>query len=168
MVPVSSRGFFPAELPILFYHEDNMWINGDDNYNGNPIISRIESVGFERIMSNVADSFTKMGLEKTNGTFNGTVHINEVFVSVRWLWLIVPAFSIVTGSIFFVGTMAVNRRAKMPLLKSSALAPFYHGLEKFEENEFMTASVMETAAERAEVQLECSEINGRLMLRPRY
>jgi hypothetical protein len=52
----------------------------------------------------------------------------------------------------------------MPLWKSSALAPFYYGLEEFEGYEFQTSSVMETTAESEDVRLRYSEVNGRYML----
>ncbi|KAJ5819487.1 hypothetical protein N7474_005078 [Penicillium riverlandense] len=132
---------------------------------GHPNLGRIANVGFEKIITNVAASLTKLGLEKTNYSVNGTVHITEVFVSVQWPWLALPALLVLIGTIFVIATIAVNRRSNAPLWKSSALAPLYHGLERFEKDEYMTASIMEKAAERVVVQLQYSAHNGRLMLR---
>lgn len=57
-----------------------------------------------------------------------------------------------------------NQLLIMSLWKSSALAPFYHGLEELEGNELENSSIMETAAEREDVRLRYSEANGRFML----
>lgn len=158
-------GVFPVErVPTTFLFEDNQWANDSDGLISNPLIDRIQNIGFASVMSDVAASFTKMGLEKSNDTDNGTIQTSKVFVSVQWYWSILPAFLVVLGAIFFIGTTATNRKAKMPLWKSSALAPFYHGLEEYEGNEFKTSSIMETTAEREDVRLRYSEANGRFML----
>ncbi|CAG8395938.1 unnamed protein product [Penicillium salamii] len=168
LVTVSS-GFFPIEkYPTIFIFDfmDNQWM-GDDSYNPNPVIDHIKKIGFASLMSDVAASFTQMGLEKSNDTVNGTVQTSKVFVSVQWYWVTLPACLVVVGAIFFIGTTILNRKANMPLWKSSALAPFYHGLEEWEGNEFQSSSIMETAAEREDVRLRYSEANGRLMLQRR-
>ncbi|CAG8941429.1 unnamed protein product [Penicillium salamii] len=127
-------------------------------------IKRCDNIGFENIMSNVAASYTKLQLERTKGTFSGTAHSSEVFVKVRWEWMILPGCLVLAGSCFFIATMVVNRRAKMPLWKSSALATLYHGLEKQEEDELVTAISMQVQAENSKVRLMDSE-DGRLVLR---
>ncbi|CAI7605753.1 unnamed protein product [Penicillium discolor] len=111
-------------------------------------------------MSDIAASFTKLGLDSSTDTVSGTIQVNKVF----WYWLILPAVLVILGAIFFIGTTTTNRKAKMPLWKSSALAPFYHGLEKLEENEFESSSIMETTAEGENVRLGYSEAKGRFML----
>ncbi|CEJ58310.1 hypothetical protein PMG11_06972 [Penicillium brasilianum] len=130
-----------------------------------PFISRIDHLGLEKIMSNVAASLTKLQLEKTNRTFSGTAHSSEVFVKVKWEWMILPGCLVLAGSLFFIATMVVNRTARMPLWKSSALAPLYHGLEKQEGDRLVTAISMEVEAENYKVQLMSSDGDGRLVLR---
>lgn len=163
----SSRGFFPVEItPMTFLFEHNeWWSDGNADEDGTaPTIDRIENIGFPSVMSDIAASFTKLGLEKSNDTVNGTVQASKVFVSVQWPWLTLPAVLVVLGAIFFIGTTATNRKAKMPLWKSSALAPFYHGLEELEGNEFKSSSTMEATAEGENVRLRYSEPKGRFML----
>ncbi|CAG8254869.1 unnamed protein product [Penicillium salamii] len=126
--------------------------------------NRCDNIGFENIMSNVAASFTKLQLEKTKGTFSGTAHSSEVFVKIRWEWMILPGCLVLAGSCFFIATMVVNRKAKMPLWKSSALATLYHGLEKQEEDNLVTAISMQVQAENSKVRLMDSG-DGRLVLR---
>ncbi|CAG8924537.1 unnamed protein product [Penicillium salamii] len=160
-----SNGFFPVEeYPNIFTIDltNHQW--DDWGSNSDPIIDRIKEIGFTSLMSDVAASFTQMGLENSNDTVNGTARTSKVFVSVQWYWVVLPACLVVVGTIFFIGTMILSRKANMPLWKSSALAPFYHGLEESEGNEFQSSSIMETAAEREDVRLRYSEANGRLML----
>ncbi|CAI7653598.1 unnamed protein product [Penicillium bialowiezense] len=165
-VQISSWGFFPVEItPRTFIFEDNHWSDGDlVVFDTNPLINRVRNIGFPSVMSDIAASFTKLVLENSNGTVNGTVQASKVFVSVQWPWLTLPAVLVVLGAMFFIGTTATNRKAKMPLWKSSALAPFYHGLEELEGNEFKSSSTMETTAEGENVRLRYSEAKGRFML----
>ncbi|CAG8143054.1 unnamed protein product [Penicillium salamii] len=165
-LPMFSRSHysFPqaSDTESLNYHSDGSSPNGDRILNY--FTDRCDNIGFENIMSNVAASFTKLQLEKTKGTFSGTAHSSEVFVKVRWEWMILPGCLVLAGSCFFIATMVVNRRAKMPLWKSSALATLYHGLEKQEEDELVTAISMELQAENSKVRLTDSG-DGRLVLR---
>jgi hypothetical protein len=49
----------------------------------------------------------------------------------------------------------------MSVWKSSALAPFYHGLDRVGDDEYLTARIMEKQAESADVRLQHSlDITG--------
>lgn len=128
---------------------------------------RIDNIGFEKIMSSVAASLTKLQLERTTGTFTGTAQSSDVFVKVKWEWLVLPGCLVLAGSLFFIATMAVNQKAKMPLWKSSVLAYLYHGLEKQEEDRLVTAISMQVKAENSKFQLMDSDGDERLILRRR-
>lgn len=124
-------------------------------------------VGFEKTMSNIAASLTQYGLKKSNNSVNGAVHVTKVFVNVRWSWLILPGILLIVGTIFLVITIVAGKRYYAPLWKSSALAPYYHGIENNDENdhhELSTPSAMDKDAETEYVQLKRSENNGRIML----
>ncbi|RHZ55393.1 hypothetical protein CDV55_105242 [Aspergillus turcosus] len=134
-------------------------------YNGiEPNADRIVTIGFEEAMKRIAASLTRLGLKTTNDSFHGTVNTEEVFVSVQWPWLTFPASLVLVGTIFLVITIALNRKNHVPLWKSSALPPFYHGLEKLQNDEYATSSFMEKNAESTKVRLQYSEQHGRLML----
>lgn len=165
-VPFSSQGFFPVESITRFENSTGKWSYGwDTDDEENPLVYRIEEIGFEKMISNIAASYTQTGLEVSTDSVNGTVHSSKVFVSVQWYWLILPTLLMVTGSIFFAVTVLVNRRARIPLWKSSALAPFYHGLEKLGEGNFVSTSAMGKTANGVEVHLRDTEDDERLMLR---
>lgn len=145
---------------------NTIWLNEASN----PLINRITIAGFNRTMANMAASLTKLGLEKTNGTVDGTVYVTKAFVSVRWPWIILPGLLVAIGAIFLVVTIAVTKTSSMPLWKSSALVPYYHGIERLggnedDANEYPTVSTMEKKAEEEYIQLQRSEENGRLVLR---
>ncbi|KAJ5087267.1 hypothetical protein N7456_010883 [Penicillium angulare] len=129
------------------------------------LIDRIGNLGFEKMMSNVAALLTKLQLQKSKKTFSGIASSSEVFVKVKWEWMILPGFLVLAGSLFFVATMTVNRKANMPLWKSSALASLYYGLEKQEENRLVTAISMQVEADKSNVVLLSSDGDGRLVLR---
>ncbi|CAI7569687.1 unnamed protein product [Penicillium bialowiezense] len=123
--------------------------------------------GFEKTIENMAASLTKFGLEGTSQSVDGTVQVTKVFVHVRWPWLILPGCLVVAGSIFLVITIAVSSKNRAPLWKSSALVPYYHGLQGVDDddhNEYRATSAMEKNAEKNDVRLRRSTTNGRLMM----
>lgn len=128
---------------------------------------RIANVGFERTLSNMAASLTKLGLDKSNSGVKGIMFRDEVFVSVQWPWLILPALLVIIGTIFLTVTIVASKKGNTPLWKSSVLALLYHGLDGMETADYMTGREMEKTAEETDVQLQYSECDNRLMLRRR-
>jgi hypothetical protein len=98
------------------------------------------------------------------------VRLTEIYVSVRWLWLVFPSALVALGVVFLGLTMLTNRRRGLRLWKSSILAILFHGLEGFigededEDDRFATASRMDRAARGMEVSLEVVERRKRLVL----
>ena len=145
------------------------WMRSSSYNDPDPSQEQLQRVGLEQTMENIALSLTKLGLEKTNHSVNGTVYVTKVFVSVRWPWIILPGLLVIVGSVFLVITITVTKKSHLPLWKSFVLAAYYHSLERMydendDEDDCMTASSMEKKSERTTVQLEHSEIEGRLML----
>jgi hypothetical protein len=139
----------------------------DEVPNSNPILQQYVRVGFEKFITRMADSLTKLGLETTNHSVIGTAQVPTAFVSVRWLWIILPGVLLVTGAFFLVVNILTSKKSHAPLWKSSALAPFYHGFQEDDEDddELLAASAMEIKSEGDAVRLQRSENNGRLVLR---
>lgn len=146
---------------------DDTMIDGETTFEENGITlnaDRIVTISFEGAMERIAASLTRLGLKTTNDSFHGTVRTEEVFVSVQWAWLAFPASLVLLGTVFLVITIALNRKHHVPLWKSSSLPSIYHGLEKFEDKEYSTTTLMEKNAELIKVLLQYSEQHGRLML----
>lgn len=74
----------------------------------------------------IAASLTNYGLRKSNATVAGRAFTNEIYVHVRWVWIILPAFLEVATLILFLATVVQSHRAGLPTWKSSVLAVFYH------------------------------------------
>ncbi|KAL3474559.1 hypothetical protein BJX99DRAFT_176590 [Aspergillus californicus] len=139
-----------------------------------PIIDRIHSVGLEAVMRNIAASFTKAGLQASDTSVRGTVRRSEVYVSVRWFWLIFPAVLMVLGITFLALTVLVNSRLELRLWKSSILAVLFHGLdtETLESaagntdtrDRYATVSQMEKIAETTQVRLSAGDLTRGLTL----
>jgi hypothetical protein len=168
-----SLGFIPdaQNLEWTFDHELDTWSlsdrYSDEVPNSNPILQQYVRVGFEKVIIRMADSLTKLGLETTNHSVIGTAHVPTAFVNVRWPWMILPGVLLVTGALFLVITILASKKSHAPLWKSSALAPYYHGVKGDDEDddELLTASSMERKSEGEDVRLQRSEDNGRLVLR---
>lgn len=168
-----SLGFIPdaQNLEWTFDHELDTWslsdYYSDEVPNSNPILQQYVRVGFEKVITRMADSLTKLGLETTNHSVTGTAYVPTVFVNVRWPWIILPGILLVTGALFLVVTILTSKKSHAPLWKSSALAPYYHGIEGGDEDgdKLLTASAMERKSEGESVRLQRSEDNGRLVLR---
>lgn len=169
-----SLGFIPDALNLEwdFDHVLDTWslapTNDEEIPNSNPILQQYVRVGFEEVVTRMADSLTKLGLETTNHSVIGTGYIPAAFVAVRWPWIILPVILLVTGALFLMVTMVISKKSHAPLWKSSALAPYYHGVERGSDDEdydeLLTASSMERKSEGETVQLQRSEENGRLVL----
>ncbi|KAJ5177547.1 uncharacterized protein N7500_000246 [Penicillium coprophilum] len=129
-----------------------------------PNTERIGVVGLEVIMSNVADSLNSMALHTSGERVNGTAYAIEVFVEVQWAWLILPALLVISGTLFFVLVILINKKDNTSLWKSSVLAYIYHGLNDVGPADYTTASKMEEKAEDMDVQLQFSDKKGDLIL----
>ena len=173
MRQLSGKGskYFPQGGGGAWLLDQKMWRKrpktADEFYdteNYDPALDRIESTGFEGPMDNMAASLNKLGLTHSSHKISGTVHTSEVFVSVQWPWISLPALLVVIGTVFSLATMYVSQRSQLPLWKSSALAPFYHGLEWVEKGVYKAGGGMEKQAERVKVGLKYSEGYDRLML----
>ncbi|KAL2832742.1 hypothetical protein BJY01DRAFT_253764 [Aspergillus pseudoustus] len=99
--------------------------------NTDPQIKRIRTVGLEESMRRIAASYTKRALMATNTTVSGTIYNAEVYVSVEWWWIILPAALTVLGLVFLGATIFMNHRRGLKLWKTSILAVLYHGLTRF-------------------------------------
>jgi hypothetical protein len=175
-----SSGFSewgPSDIPETYGKSDNGAIFKT------PILDRIATVGLETVVQNIAASFTKAGLtSRTNATaaasaaaantatIRGTVRLTEIYVSVRWLWLVFPSALVALGLVFLGLTMLTNGRRGLSLWKSSILAIFFHGLEGFigqdedEDGRFATDNRMDRAARGMEASLEVVERRKGLIL----
>ncbi|CAG8201257.1 unnamed protein product [Penicillium salamii] len=179
-VQLSSTDFEFCGVPYaITLHEDvfvgsfsqiHAWSSGvytNSNYvekpEGDLNTLHINSVGLDKIMSNVAKHITKKALQSNGSDVHGIAHGIEVFVEVQWLWLILPMILVVSGTIFIAIVIFENRQSGTSLWKSSVLAFFYHGLYDVDKDDCMAASVMESKAEGLIVQLQASGGQGLIL-----
>ncbi|KAL3468103.1 hypothetical protein BJX64DRAFT_84744 [Aspergillus heterothallicus] len=136
-------------------------------------IKRIRTIGLENVIRNIAASYTKQALMASNSTVQGTIFNPEVYVSVDWLWILLPAAVTALGVVFLAATMFVNWRGGLRLWKTSILAVLYHGLTRFggdEQEGYVrgarnaTVSQMETSAQGVSVRLTAVDEKRGLML----
>ncbi|CAG8390446.1 unnamed protein product [Penicillium salamii] len=135
-----------------------------DKLYGDHNTARIASIGLEKIMSNVAQHMNKEALHQNGSEVHGKAYITEVFVEVKWLWLILPIILVTSGTLFIAMVIFENKKNGTSLWKSSVLAFFYHGLYDV-DSDSMAASVMEKKAEGSVVRLQASGDHGGLILK---
>jgi hypothetical protein len=66
--------------------------------------------------------------ENANSTVPMAVYATDIFVEVRWVWMILPLALVLLGLVFFALTVLEGRK-KGYLLKTSVLAVMFYGLE---------------------------------------
>ncbi|KAE8136997.1 hypothetical protein BDV38DRAFT_283388 [Aspergillus pseudotamarii] len=156
-----------SKKEVVYYDQKTQRISltgdGPAELKGNFL--RVRNTSLEEVMSNVAASLTKLSFDLSNDVVNGTVLVTEVYVSVAWIWLVLPALLLVLG-IILISTICVNKGQTLPLWKSSILAAFFHGHINTEPDghDCHTISGMETIAADTKVRLRLSESNGQLIL----
>ncbi|KAK2758993.1 hypothetical protein FQN54_003091 [Arachnomyces sp. PD_36] len=132
----------------------------------NPAAGKIVSDGLEAVVSNVAMSLTRAAFMASNYTVQGTEYAFEVYTSVDWIWLLLPAALVSLGILFLALTMLTNKRRRLHPWKSSILAVLFHGLSNPETDvggkQITTAAQMEKTAQGIHVKL--SQVDQRKSL----
>lgn len=81
-------------------------------------------------MDNIATAMTNYFRDSSHVTVTGQVGQTESYFHVNWLWIILPAFLVLTGTIFLLLAMFETTRLGACVWKTSELALLFHGLEK--------------------------------------
>ncbi|KAL4901138.1 hypothetical protein BDW74DRAFT_181992 [Aspergillus multicolor] len=94
--------------------------------------ARIQTVGFEEVMANIAASLTKVGMEISNETMVvGTISVSVVYVRVTWAFITLPTLLLLAGVVFVLVTVHVSRKVDVGLWKTSVLPAFWIGIEEW-------------------------------------
>lgn len=94
---------------------------------------------------------------------NGTVWVQEIFVDVRWQFLILPAMVLVLTAVFLVITIVKSRPKGIGLWKSNPLTLLWHADHQSPGSEFgvhgrtATSNELESAATRMQVDIVMKE-----------
>jgi hypothetical protein len=85
----------------------------------------------------------------------GTAHELNVFVHVRWTWLILPLTLVFASLGFLIASIMLGSRGNTPLWKISSLPLLFHSLRPWNEEEHVVRSArqMNRVAEVTRVQL---------------
>jgi hypothetical protein len=113
----------------------------------------------QRIES-IANALTNHGLATTNDTVRGDAYAEELYVRVRWQWIILPAFLELASLVLLVLTIIHSQREDVPIWKSSVLALMYHGMDDLHDRGTLASerlSGMELIAKGADIQLVKNE-----------
>ncbi|KAK7714007.1 hypothetical protein SLS57_007294 [Botryosphaeria dothidea] len=83
----------------------------------------------------VADALTLQLLLGPNTTrHDGTAYTPEIYVKVRWAWLIFPGLLAILGAIFLTTSLIISRRHQASYFWKSSLIPLmFHGISGWDE-----------------------------------
>jgi len=151
----------------LAYANGSFNLDGDtDTVSDTMTVIQANTLG--TVLNNVAASLTQLGLQVSNGTATGKVTTMQVYVLVKWEWLILPTVLELAGIALLLATALLSSHRKVDLWKTSIMALFYHGLEERTLRDTDIArdtSGMRLSARKTVVKLAVSDEDDRLMLR---
>lgn len=173
-----TAGISPSFLLNFEYLHESIQLGTLYNYNGNGMwnqsgetyedsLRRLQVVGAEEIMQNLAASLTRYGLENSTEIVHGTMSVSRVYVSVEWEWITLPAIVLLASMALFISTVVKNKKHRLKLWKSAILPLLYHGLDDDllrDGPEYATVSKMQWTAS-VPVGFAHSETRNRLMFR---
>ncbi|RDW58329.1 hypothetical protein BP5796_12259 [Coleophoma crateriformis] len=155
-VTTEPNGFKLFDSPVL--------ASSDLNYSSTPA-KMIYEAGFANLpltMQSIATSMSnELRLSSGNNTY-GSPTANEVFIDVRWVWLIFPIVVEIGAIIFLICMIVANNNSQARLWKSSSMALLFHGFEtppniedaNVPKESLETVYGMENTAEKLKVRLE--------------
>ena len=158
-----------SSSPWTWLTEDRRWeAPAGYSISGANFIQILDS-GLEATVQKMADSLTRLALDSSDKTVNGTVEVSEVYVAVNWAWITFPVIVLALGILFLVSTIVATKNQNFGLWKSAILPVLYHGLDDELLDEYQdkqaTASVMDQSALSVDVKLDISDSRDKLVLR---
>lgn len=79
-------------------------------------------------MQKLATSMTNNMRLRGGTAVRGTASLQQSYIDVRWLWLLLPLIMILGAAVFLQQTVWQSRRWGVPMWKSNALAVMVHGI----------------------------------------
>jgi hypothetical protein len=108
----------------------SQWVNQTEYHDSTA--AKVLRDGLEKSMSNIAASLNRAVLLSSNQSVYGTVFQGETYVSVNWIWILLPTALVLLSVCFLLLTILANRLQRLHLWKSSILAVLFHGLDEVE------------------------------------
>ena len=126
--------------------------------NGKPILTAIARELYSlndgnvtSTIANVATGFTRYIREARNSTLiSGSVYTTEVYVKVKWYWLVLPASLVGLAPFFLICSITSSSKEGRHPLKSSALAMLFISLEAPESEEVLEVRTLRQMHEISE------------------
>ena len=119
-----------------------------------------------KTMDRIAAAMTNRLRDMSSHTVPGQSVLTGLYVRVFWLWLLLPVFSVILGTVLLVSVMITTRRHKLPIWKTSELALLFHSFDFQVDHRFKMhkASHMEDIASALRIRLG-RNANGVLKLK---
>lgn len=113
----------PNDYGIIAGHLEEVFSsNSDDNF-GMALMQSSDIIG---TIQNISTSITyAIGQSKNATSATGTALTNETYISVRWVWFILPAVTVAGSLVLLVATIIYSRQRDVPSWKQSSLLPLF-------------------------------------------
>lgn len=107
------------------------------------------------MMTNIASSMTSAMMNNADDPLVGIGYSEEVYIRVRWPWLILPAALVLSTMALLILVMVKSSSSRVVLWKSSLLALMFHGPGLTDEDHISLHKVtqMETRAKQIQVEM---------------
>lgn len=155
--------------PWTWLTEDRRWRSPAGSSLSDTNLDQIFEIGLEATMQKMANSLTRLALDTSDKTVNGTAEVSEVYVAVNWAWIVFPVTVLALGILFLASTIVATKSQNLGLWKSAILPVLYHGLDDElldgYQNKQATVSVMDQSAQSVDVKLDISDSRDKLVLR---
>lgn len=165
--PVVLTNTLSAYLSQMIDEDDNVTV--PSSFQGILNVTVAPPYDFNSYMGLLTTSMTNNLRTKIKGTeaVTGTAWSTETFVRIRWVWISLPVFLLLTTLAFVLGTIAKSSRQKAGTWKTSALAVLLHGLSSEARHKLdpkARASQVEATARKMDVMLSSDNEGIRLVL----
>lgn len=113
----------PNDYGIIAGHLEEVFSsNSDDNF-GMALMQSSDLIG---TIQNISTSVTyAIGQGKNATSATGTALMSETYISVRWVWFILPALTIVCSLVLLAATVIYSKRRDVPSWKQSSLLSLF-------------------------------------------
>ncbi|KAI0155786.1 hypothetical protein BJ166DRAFT_626873 [Pestalotiopsis sp. NC0098] len=115
------------------------------------------------LLQQIADSMTEQIRVSANSTTtNGVAMQSEVFIAIKWAWLVLPISVTVLTFLLLIYVIVLNKARGMPPWRSSSLALLFHQVDGWEGTETVLGGPEDMKARAKEMKARVTYEDGML------
>ena len=115
---------------------------------------------FPGLFANVSLSLTKAILDQSNETITGSEQALRTILVIRWEWLTLPVIVLCSAITFLIITIALTRRQRTQVWKSSTLPLLFHGLDHLDRHWAGLKRISDMEGEAANIKIRLGRVHN--------